>query len=70
MNKLKTLSAACLSFSLLAASSLVAANELGGNTLTPLGAEKAGNAAGTIPAWTGSLENIALVTNIRKVKTS
>jgi hypothetical protein len=22
-------------------------------TLTPLGAEKAGNAAGTIPAWTG-----------------
>jgi len=24
-----------------------------GNTLTPLGGEKAGNAAGTIPAWTG-----------------
>ncbi|MNO63647.1 hypothetical protein D3C76_543560 [compost metagenome] len=26
-----------------------------GTTLTPLGAEKAGNAAGTIPAWTGGL---------------
>ena len=24
-----------------------------GTTLTPLGAEKAGNAEGTIPAWTG-----------------
>ena len=27
-----------------------------GNTLTPLGAEAAGNAAGTIPAWTGGLK--------------
>jgi hypothetical protein len=26
-----------------------------GNSLTPMGAEKAGNAAGTIPAWTGGL---------------
>lgn len=26
-----------------------------GNTLTPLGAETAGNSAGTIPAWTGGL---------------
>lgn len=26
-----------------------------GNTLTPIGAEMAGNAAGTIPAWTGGL---------------
>ena len=26
-----------------------------GNTLTPVGAEKAGNAAGTIPEWTGGL---------------
>lgn len=26
-----------------------------GNELTPIGAEKAGNAAGTIPAWTGGL---------------
>jgi len=28
-----------------------------GNQLTPIGAEKAGNAAGTIPAWTGGLES-------------
>src|SRR3954449_8681935 len=26
-----------------------------GKTLTPLGAEKAGNAAGTIPAWDGGI---------------
>ena len=26
-----------------------------GNELTPVGAEKAGNAAGTIPAWTGGI---------------
>lgn len=26
-----------------------------GNTLTPVGAEMAGNASGTIPAWTGGL---------------
>ena len=26
-----------------------------GTTLTPLGGEKAGNAAGTIPAWTGGI---------------
>src|SRR5689334_25086297 len=26
-----------------------------GTTLTPLGAEKAGNSAGTIPAWDGGL---------------
>jgi hypothetical protein len=26
-----------------------------GDTLTPIGAEKAGNAAGTIPAWDGGL---------------
>src|SRR6185312_1485763 len=26
-----------------------------GQDLTPLGAEKAGNAAGTIPAWTGGI---------------
>lgn len=28
------------------------------NTLTPLGAEKAGNAAGTIPAWDGGLTKV------------
>ena len=26
-----------------------------GTTLTPVGAEKAGNAAGTIPAWEGGI---------------
>jgi len=26
-----------------------------GTTLTPMGAEKAGNAAGTIPAWDGGI---------------
>lgn len=30
-------------------------DELGGANYTPLGAERAGNAAGTIPAWTGGL---------------
>ncbi len=29
-----------------------------GESLTPLGAEKAGNAAGTIPAWTGGIKDI------------
>lgn len=31
------------------------AAKLGGDELTPMGAEKAGNAAGTIPAWTGAM---------------
>jgi hypothetical protein len=31
------------------------ADRLGGDELTPIGAERAGNAAGTIPAWTGGL---------------
>ncbi|MEP1472260.1 MAG: DUF1329 domain-containing protein [Halieaceae bacterium] len=31
------------------------AAELGGDTLTPVGAERAGNADGTIPAWTGGI---------------
>jgi uncharacterized protein DUF1329 len=30
-----------------------------GTTLTPMGAEKAGNAAGTIPAWDGGLTKVA-----------
>ena len=30
-----------------------------GTTLTPFGAEKAGNAAGTIPEWTGGLSTTA-----------
>jgi len=32
-----------------------APDELGGPNYTPMGAERAGNAAGTIPAWTGGL---------------
>ncbi len=31
------------------------ASRLGGAELTPLGAQRAGNAAGTIPAWTGGI---------------
>ncbi len=31
------------------------ADRLGGDELTPMGAERAGNDAGTIPAWTGGL---------------
>src|SRR5258708_855168 len=29
-----------------------------GTTLTPMGAEKAGNAAGTIPAWDGGITKV------------
>lgn len=43
-----------LSTSVLAAVSAEEAAKLG-TSLTPIGAEKAGNAAGTIPAWTGGL---------------
>ena len=31
------------------------AAELGGDRLTPMGAERAGNADGSIPAWTGGI---------------
>ncbi len=31
---------------------------LGGDELTPMGAERAGNAAGTIPAWTGGITEL------------
>ncbi len=34
------------------------AARLGGDELTPMGAERAGNAAGTIPAWTGGLSEL------------
>ena len=34
------------------------AASLGGDELTPIGAERAGNAAGTIPAWTGGLTDL------------
>ena len=34
------------------------ADRLGGDELTPMGAERAGNADGTIPAWTGGLQEL------------
>ncbi|CAA0081350.1 putative protein [BD1-7 clade bacterium] len=34
------------------------AAKLGGDEYTPMGAEKKGNAAGTIPAWTGSMDKV------------
>ena len=34
------------------------AARLGGDELTPMGAERAGNAAGTIPAWTGGITEL------------
>ena len=40
-----------------------------GTTLTPLGAEKAGNAAGTIPEWTGGLSKGAAALDARGVPT-
>ncbi len=50
-----------LGLSLLASSVMaaVSADEAAklGTTLTPMGAEKAGNAAGTIPAWTPMPKN-------------
>lgn len=51
-----------LAFSLLASSVMAASSEEAaklGNSLTPLGAEKAGNADGTIPEWTGGLSTDA-----------
>ena len=36
------------------------AARLGGDELTPLGAERAGNSAGTIPPWTGGLDTSKL----------
>lgn len=57
------LQAGALLFSLLAQSVLAAAapDQVAklGNTLTPLGAEQAGNADGSIPAWTGGLNQDA-----------
>ena len=54
----KNLIAACLLLSFSALSSAAVSPEEAaalGTTLTPLGAEKAGNKAGTIPEWTGGL---------------
>ncbi|TAJ55424.1 MAG: DUF1329 domain-containing protein [Nevskiaceae bacterium] len=56
--KLTALFAAALSsMTALAAVPAAEADKLG-TTLTPIGAEKAGNAAGTIPAWTGGLTTV------------
>ncbi|PTU75112.1 DUF1329 domain-containing protein [Pseudomonas mangrovi] len=57
MKTRKLIGALALSFlasSVMAAVSPEEAAKLG-NSLTPIGAEKAGNAAGTIPEWTGGL---------------
>jgi hypothetical protein len=61
MRMQKTLLGACgLALSLLATGVMAQSltedeiNQLG-NNLTPVGAEKAGNASGTIPAWTGGI---------------
>lgn len=51
--KLTALFAAALSSMTAIAAVPAAEAEKLGTTLTPIGAEKAGNAAGTIPAWTG-----------------
>src|SRR3954469_13001672 len=56
--RVRLLPALCLfgicTSSALANTSAADANRLG-NDLTPLGAEKAGNADGSIPAWTGGI---------------
>jgi len=36
-----------------------------GTTLTPMGAEKAGNAAGTIPAWDGGITKVPAGINFK-----
>ncbi|MCY1507915.1 hypothetical protein D9M68_422070 [compost metagenome] len=68
MNSIRFLPCSFLALSLLASSVMAAvsqqeADQLG-TTLTPLGAEKAGNADGSIPAWDGGLPtNAAPVSN-------
>ena len=57
MPRIRSLHRAALAmFALLSSTSLLAA-ELGAG-LTPMGAERAGNAAGTIPAWDGGLTEV------------
>lgn len=55
-----TLAIALAVFSLegVAAISEAQAARLGGDELTPIGAERAGNADGTIPEWTGGIETL------------
>jgi hypothetical protein len=60
MTKLKyILGAAVLAAGALGLAAAVSAQQSGGAELTPMGAEKAGNAAGTIPAWDGGLKSAA-----------
>lgn len=57
MNTKSILSVLCLLASGLSASAAISAADASrlGNDLTPLGGEKAGNADGSIPAWTGGI---------------
>ena len=59
MGNIRTLISAAVALALSAGSALAAVSPQDAarlqSTLTPLGAEKAGNAAGTIPAWTGGI---------------
>ena len=63
MKSTRILQAGALALSLLASSVMAAVSEQEaaqlGTTLTPLGGEMAGNAEGTIPAWTGGLSTNA-----------
>lgn len=59
MRNMRTLVGAAVALALSAGSALAAVSPQDAaklqSSLTPLGAEKAGNAAGTIPAWTGGI---------------
>ena len=61
MTKLKTmLGAGVLAAGVLGLAATVTAQQSGlGADLTPMGAEKAGNSAGTIPAWNGGIKSAA-----------
>ncbi|MGE8150154.1 DUF1329 domain-containing protein [Pseudomonas vancouverensis] len=60
MKKMNILTVGALALTLLASSVMAAVSQQEadklGTTLTPLGGEKAGNADGSIPAWTGGLK--------------
>jgi hypothetical protein len=61
--KLTILCAAALAWSVSAVFAAVDGREagrLGGDELTPIGAERAGNSEGSIPAWTGGLDGSKL----------
>ncbi|WP_454254120.1 DUF1329 domain-containing protein [Pseudomonas sp. Marseille-Q8238] len=64
MHLITTLTLSLLAGSVMAAVSPQEAEKLG-TSLTPLGGEKAGNAAGTIPAWTGGLAKDAAAVDER-----